>query len=137
MKAREIFLFIIGVTLIGFGALIVLGSVLMFDDPESKRSLVELFFLSLIFGIAPLGAGVLLCRRMLGRSSARKLEQNERIILELARDNQGSLTVSEVTMALPISSTEAKRLLEECHLKDLATIGVGENGAVVYDFHLR
>ena len=56
----------------------------------------------------------------------------ERIILKLARENKGILTVSEVALAADISIDDAKKYLENLISKGIAELRVRKTGALVY-----
>lgn len=66
----------------------------------------------------------------------RQDELIERQILQLAKDNQGQLTISEVSMKLSLSSSEAKAVLDQCHLNSLAELQMSDTGVVVYRFQM-
>ena len=62
----------------------------------------------------------------------RPKESLERIILKLAKENRGILTVSEVALAANIPIDDAKRHLENLVSKGIADIRVRKTGALVY-----
>jgi DNA invertase Pin-like site-specific DNA recombinase len=59
-------------------------------------------------------------------------ESLERVILKLARENKGVLTVSEVALAADISVDEAKRDLDALVSKGIAELRVRKTGTLVY-----
>jgi TM2 domain-containing membrane protein YozV len=59
-------------------------------------------------------------------------ESLERIILKLAKENKGLLTVSEVALAADISVDEAKRDLDALVSKGIAELRVRKTGTLVY-----
>ena len=59
-------------------------------------------------------------------------ESLERIILKLAKESKGILTMSEVALAANISMDEAKRYLENLVSKGIAEIRVRKTGSIVY-----
>jgi Fic family protein len=59
-------------------------------------------------------------------------ESLERIILKLAKDNKGILTISEVALAANITIDEAKNYLEKLVSKGIAELRVRKTGALVY-----
>ena len=59
-------------------------------------------------------------------------ESLERIILKLAKENKGILTVSEVALAANISIDESKKYLENLVTKGIAELRVRRTGALVY-----
>jgi hypothetical protein len=59
-------------------------------------------------------------------------ESLERIILKLAKENKGILTVSEVALAANIPIDDAKKYLESLVSKGIAELRVRKTGALVY-----
>ena len=59
-------------------------------------------------------------------------ESLERVILKLAKENKGILTVSEVALAAYISIDEAKKMLEALVSKGFAELRVRKSGSLVY-----
>jgi TM2 domain-containing membrane protein YozV/predicted transcriptional regulator len=59
-------------------------------------------------------------------------ESIERIILKLAKENQGILTASEVALAANISIDEAKKNLDTLVSKGVAELRVRRSGTLVY-----
>jgi TM2 domain-containing membrane protein YozV len=59
-------------------------------------------------------------------------ESLERIILKLAKENKGVLTVSEVALAAEISVDESKRDLDALVSKGIAELRVRKTGTLVY-----
>jgi hypothetical protein len=59
-------------------------------------------------------------------------ESLERIILKLAKENKGILTVSEVALSANIPIDDAKKCLESLVSKGMAELRVRRTGALVY-----
>ena len=59
-------------------------------------------------------------------------ESLERVILKLAKENKGILTVSEVALAANITIDEAKNYLEHLVSRGIAELRVRKTGALVY-----
>ena len=59
-------------------------------------------------------------------------ESLERIILKLAKENKGILTISEVALTANITIDEAKNYLENLVSKGIAELRVRKTGALVY-----
>jgi len=59
-------------------------------------------------------------------------ESPERIILKLAKENKGILTVSEVALGVNISVDEARKYLDNLVSKGIAELRVRKTGALVY-----
>ena len=69
--------------------------------------------------------------RIVGEKEAPK-ERPEQVILKLARENKGILTVSEVALGADIPMEEAKKLLEAMVTKGFAELRVRRTGTLVY-----
>jgi Fic family protein len=59
-------------------------------------------------------------------------ESVERVILKLAKENNGMLTASEVALAANISIDDAKKDLDALLKKGIAELRVRKSGALVY-----
>ena len=59
-------------------------------------------------------------------------EKPERVILKLAKENDGILTVSEVALGADIPIEEAKKILEALVSKGFAELRVRKSGSIVY-----
>ena len=134
MRLFERLNFLLGLILIGFGFIVTAGSVLTFFKPDGKYTIVESIIMTTLLGIVPMIVGFILCKKMRMSGKDRESEKLEREVLQLAKKNEGRLTVAELSMQMEISSTKAKSLLENCHLNSLADISVTDNGVVEYQF---
>ena len=70
--------------------------------------------------------------RFMRQPNKNQKESLERIILKLAKENKGILTVSEVALVADISIEEAKKYLENLVSKGIAELRVRKTGALVY-----
>ena len=136
MSFMERVFYVVGVLLVCWGLVFVAGAVLGMLNPTSEVSHTSYLFAMTLLGIAPGIGGFFLCRKMKRQGRRRQEEVRERTMLFLAKKNEGRLTVAEVAMNMSISSTEAKELLDRCHLDGLANIDVSDSGSVVYLFNL-
>jgi predicted transcriptional regulator len=59
-------------------------------------------------------------------------ESPERVILKLAKENNGILTVSEVALGANVPIEEAKKILDTLVTKGFAELRVRKNGSLVY-----
>lgn len=59
-------------------------------------------------------------------------EHPERIILKIARENKGILTVSDVALGADVPMEEAKKLLEALVSRGFAELRVRKSGSLVY-----
>ncbi len=134
MTLSEKLLYLLGVVLIIFGFIFLVGGIGNMVDPKNEGRMLEWIFWIAMFGAVPLVGGTILCGRMRRQGRLRKQELRERNVLQLAKDNQGNLTVADVAREMSVSSTEAKTMLDQCHSNGLADISVSESGAVIYSF---
>ena len=65
-------------------------------------------------------------------NSGSEKEHPERLILKLAKENNGVLTVSEVALGADIPIDEAKKILETLVSKGFAELRVKKSGSLVY-----
>lgn len=65
-------------------------------------------------------------------SRGREKEHPERVILKLAKENKGILTVSDVALGADIPIEEAKKYLEALVAKGFAELRVRKSGSLVY-----
>ena len=61
-----------------------------------------------------------------------KKDHPERVILKLAKENKGILTVSDVALGADIPIEEAKKILEALVTKGFAELRVRKSGSLVY-----
>jgi TM2 domain-containing membrane protein YozV/predicted transcriptional regulator len=64
--------------------------------------------------------------------SHEKKDHPERVILKLAKENKGILTVSDVALGADIPIEEAKKMLETLVSKGFAELRVRKSGSLVY-----
>ena len=64
--------------------------------------------------------------------SHEKKDHPERVILKLAKENKGILTVSDVALGADIPIEEAKKILEALVTKGFAELRVRKSGSLVY-----
>jgi TM2 domain-containing membrane protein YozV/predicted transcriptional regulator len=69
--------------------------------------------------------------RMMG-DGTREREHPERLILKIAKENKGILTVSEVALGADIPMEEAKKLLDTLVTRGFAELRVRKSGSLVY-----
>lgn len=136
MTISERLRYILGIFLILFGLLFIVGAVGNIYDPDNERTTGQWLIWIAVMGVPSVLAGFLICRRMKRNSRERRYEARERQILQLAAKNQGRLTVADVAMHIDISTAEAKKILEEFHLNGLADISASEGGNVLYRFRM-
>lgn len=126
--------FLVGVALCFFGALGLIGSLGNLVDP-GEASVWSYVLATLFLGILPSALGLWICRHARRKGKRRARESSERTILQLARERSGKLTVADVAMNTPLSSSEAKEALDQLNLDRLADMDVSDSGVVVYHFH--
>ena len=139
MKILERLLFIISIAVAIFGFLFtiaVIGTVLS-QSANSTDDAVGLLFVGVMFGALPLLGGAYVARRVWHKGKYRKQELVERMILKLAKENNGQLTIADLSLKMAINSAEAKELLDQCHLNHLADVKSSDSGAVIYQFHIE
>ncbi len=126
-----------GIVLIALGLMMGLG----FTQAQMTQSAMVIFMTFCIAVLVPLGSGSYLLwsarqqSKSLGASKsglAAKTLQAE--ILRLAAENQGHLTVLDVTQAFALESEQAEAALDALALKKLAEIQLTDDGLLVYTF---
>lgn len=133
----RVLVFLIGIVLIGFGLLIIAGSIVdLTDGKESDISLGGTIALVFLMGVIPTGGGFWLCRRSVKAPRARResTDELENKILRLAKKRNGSLTPLELAMETSLSVEEAKQQLESWANQGVVTIKISESGALIYHF---
>lgn len=120
---------IFGTTLMGIG----LADEIISPSAENQIGPgIAAFF---TFGILPLTIGF--WQRRKAKRLKIEAEKANRItsLLRLAKSNNGTLSVSEVSLNLGISIDEAKEQLEEAVTKGVCRVEIDENGSLDYIFH--
>ena len=136
MKWVERLIYVLGILIILFGLIMTAGGLMNLFNPSQDDSVGGLLTMIGLLGIVPIVVGLMMCLKMKRNTRHRKDELLERQILQLAKDNQGQLTISEVSMQLSLSSAEAKAVLDQCHLNNLAELQMSDTGVVVYRFQM-
>lgn len=126
-----------GIGLILLGLLMAVG----FTQAQMNHSILVILMTFLITVGLPLGGGAYLLwssysqKKMLGAGKsnlAAKTLQAE--ILRLAAENQGYLTVLDVTQAFALESEQAEAALDGLTLKQVAEVQLTDDGLLVYAF---
>jgi hypothetical protein len=124
-----------GIALLTLAGLMLYGFLRSSAPLGSPATLMAL----LIVVALPAGAGVMLLRGGLGANSARLEDLRNRTIeaevLRMATQQGGRLTALEVATALALPQESAKQTLDSLVERDLADIGVSDEGVIVYMFH--
>lgn len=134
MKPSDVILILVGLGFCLFGAIFVVGGLANALDPREGSSALIFVLATLFFGIAPLVLGCGILMWSFRRRSQRNKETHERLILSLARQRGGRLTVADVALNTSLSSDQAQKLLEQCHLDGLSYVDVSDQGVVEYIF---
>ena len=123
---------ITGILLTAMGAIFtsVIFVAIFGDDPDRNKTILG----GIILGAIPLLTGLLLWRT--SRNGERKFLMNkyERQILELAFQNGGHLTPTELAMKTDLTLKESKKVLESMQIEDYAELKISSNGAIVFYF---
>ncbi len=127
---------------IGAGALLLLAAFMLLGFIRSGAALgaPSTLFALLMTVALPVAVSVAVWRGAVGINSKGRMEQLRRQtieaeILRLAMQQQGRLTVVEVTAALALSGEEAKRALDELERREVAELDFTEDGVLYYTFH--
>ncbi|WP_338761703.1 hypothetical protein WAF17_16015 [Bernardetia sp. ABR2-2B] len=122
---------------IGIG-LLVIGSIffiaMLGTISEGTTELVNGLLGSLALGVIPAGLGFFLWRA--SRIGQRKFLMNkyERQILEVASQNGGHLTPTELAMKTDLSLKESKKVLETMQLEGYSELKISPNGSIMFYF---
>lgn len=136
MRWTERLVYMLGIVVILFGFVMIAGGLINLFESPREESVGELLVMTGILGVVPVAAGFMMCRRMRAKARYRRDELIERQIPQLAKDNQGQLTISDVSMHLSVPSTKAKAILDQCHLNHLADLQISDTGVVIYQFRM-
>lgn len=127
----------IGIFLIAVGLLMALG----FSQAQLTQGPLAVFFAVLIAVVLPLGGGAFLLwesyrsQRVLKASKSSLAQKTLRAeILKLAAQNEGRLTVLEVTQAFALDQAQAEAALDALALEGLADHQLTDEGLLVYHF---
>lgn len=88
----------------------------------------------IIMGIIPLYFGLRLLKSIKNSINQFENAHHEKIVLNLARQNQGTITATEITMNSEYSIEESRKMLDDMVIKGYATSEVTDEGAVKYVF---
>ncbi len=134
MRLSDILILLAGLALCLFGALFAVGGLANAIEPPEGQSAAVFVLLTLFLGVVPFVGGMWMCVWSRRRSKMRLVESQERLILQLAQQRGGRLTVADVALNTALSSNQAQLLLEQYHLDGLSRVGVSDGGVVEYTF---
>lgn len=122
----------VGMILIVFGGIFLLTMVI--NVSNGKSTILEGLLGGLVLGCLPGVGGFFMWKS--ARKNARKflMEKYERQILNLAAENEGHLTPTELALKTNLSLKESKKVLETMHLESLAELKISDNGVIVFYF---
>lgn len=121
--------------------LLLLAMLMAFGFARSNASFMSpatIAALLITVGLPAVGGAALLWgggRRRADRMQLLRQRTIEAEILRMATQQGGRLTAGDVAIALAVSPEEAKATLDDMMTRDLADIGVSEDGVLVYLFH--
>jgi len=120
-------------------ALLALAGLMLFGFLRSSASMAApaTLLALLIVVVLPAVGGFMLLRQGPNRARLDMLRQQtiEAEVLRMAAQEKGRLTALEVATALALPQESAKATLDSLVERDLADIGVSDEGVVVYLFH--
>jgi len=87
-----------------------------------------LFILSLL----PLGIGILILRKANQISKDQKYRETEAIIIAMAQQQDGKLTIADVAVKTSMTYKEAEEYLKEMYLNGLFDMDSNEKGQIEY-----
>lgn len=131
MNVKERVKFAFGVFVALFGLLLVGGSL---AGADSANNWVTELILTFLFGVAPSALGIWLCIQTVKGSRARRKDELENQILQLAVRYKGRMTASEAAMHTSLSVSEAAKLLEEYAKTGVVRLKIASGGVMVYEF---
>jgi hypothetical protein len=122
-----------GIALLALAALMFFGFLRSSAPLGSPATLAAL----LIVVALPAAGGAMLLRSGPNRARLERLRQQtiEAEVLRMAAQEGGRLTAVEVAATLALPPEAAKQALDSLVERDLADIGVSDEGVVVYMFH--
>ena len=85
---------------------------------------------TIAFGILPLVSGVLLLNSVNKKIKKEIDDYNERVVLNIARKNNGILTATEFSEQTEFNLTDATKILDSFVIKGIAIADVSENGLI-------
>lgn len=112
------------------------GMVGLFDQPN-RLTIVGIIVSMVLLVLLPAVVGFFLLKWAFTahKHHRMKLNKKERMILQLAEERGGRLTLTELAMETPLTLEESKELLDEWANKGYATIKISEKGTLVYQFY--
>ncbi len=134
MTRNDKLLLAAGILLVIFGLFLVLGSINNIADRKNTDSVAADVAVLLIAGVLPLVLGVWLVLHARRRASQRAFEARERIVLHLAGQHHGELTVPQVAEESDMTLEQAKEVLERLYRKSFTEVTLSDAGEMVYRF---
>mgnify|MGYP001351505245 CR=1 FL=1 len=128
---------VIGITAALFSLFCLLAGIVSFFDQSNGINIVGQLVGMVILVILPAIIAFFLLKWAFTahKYHRRKLNKKERMVLQLAEERGGRLTLTELAMETPLTLEEAKELLDEWANKGYAAIKISEKGTLVYHFY--
>ena len=136
MRGSEKLLVVVAVLLSAFGIVMLAGVCIGILEGTSNYSLVTDVLLTTLFGILPIVSSVRLYKRIRQAVARRMVEDSEKIVLQLAQQHHGTLTVVDVAANSALTVEQAKETLDQLNLKSFNEMDVSETGTIVYKFRI-
>jgi|GEM_PF-1619322 len=133
---------ILGILSLCFGAFMVFGFIVSVRKDPAKADLVSDLVGLGLFGLVPILNGVFMLqkyyrdrrRALEARERALKAEK-EREIIQLAQQQKGRLTLTEIVAGTSLDMAEAEKILQEMATRGHVDIQVTDSGVIVYEFY--
>jgi hypothetical protein len=136
MKRSERLLLAAAVLLVVFGLFMIVGAAANIFDRTAKDSVPGMVALLLLLGVLPLVLGVWLFRHTQLGASRRAFEAREQLIVHLASQHQGVLTVPQVAEESGMTLEQAKEVLDHLYRKRFNELTLSDSGEMVYKFQV-
>lgn len=128
----KVFLRILAVLLFIFGGLLLLGFSIELVEGTSEESLAFDITMAVIFGLGPIIGGIFLWKAGSKKRRKYSTHKQETILLKIAQQKNGMLSVADVAIALEMTTEDAKHLIDKLYYKGVFELQITDNGATLY-----
>lgn len=115
-----------------WGVFATLGGLSMLGG-ESQTPMLTLLLMVVAGGVLPFGLGVFLFRRAMKKARTEKKLAFLEELLDLARRNEGKLTVLEIHRATGLDEDRIGERMQDLQLKGYAELELTDSGTMVYN----
>lgn len=118
--------------LIGWGAFWTLIFLIALTDKKIQEDVGSYILALFLLGLLPLAIGIFFLHRANKKEKKHKEDELEVILVRLAHQKKGELSVHDVVVQLHVPTEKARNMLDSLHIKGVFDMDITEEGSIKY-----